>query len=84
MFKIEIYVKLKKDVLDPQGKAIQNAALNIGLKDIVEVNQGKYFEVIIKNSKDLKQAKDKAEKLSSDLLVNEVIEEFKIIKTRKL
>ena len=84
MFKIEIYVKLKKDVLDPQGKAIKNAALNIGLKDVVDVTQGKYFEVLIKNCSNLNQANDKAEKLSNDLLVNEIIEEFKIIKIKKL
>ena len=84
MFKIEIYVKLKKDVLDPQGKAIKKAAINQGLNDIFEVSQGKYFEVIVKNSADQNKAKIKAVKLSEQLLVNEVIEEYKIIKVKKI
>ena len=47
--KVQIHISLKNGVLDPQGKAIKNAALNIGLKDVVDVTQGKYFEVLIKN-----------------------------------
>ncbi len=84
MYKIEIYVKLKKDVLDPQGKAIKNASFNLGLKDIVQVNQGKYFEVVIKNSSNSNLAKTKAKKLAEDLLVNDVIEDYKIIKIKRI
>ena len=84
MFKVEIYVKLKKDVLDPQGKAIKNSAANLGYKDIIEVSQGKYFEVIVKNSNSIDNAKEKARKLSKNLLVNEIIEEYKIIKVTKV
>ena len=32
MYKIEIYVTLKEDVLDPQGKAIQKAAERLNIK----------------------------------------------------
>ena len=45
MFKLEVLVTLKKDVLDPQGKAIEIAAKNINLKNIYSVKQNKYFEV---------------------------------------
>ena len=84
MYKIEIYVKLKKDVLDPQGKAIENASFNLGFKDIVQVNQGKYFEVIVKNTSNSNSAKIKAKKLAGDLLVNDIIEDYKIIKIVKI
>ena len=47
MFKLEVLVTLKKDVLDPQGKAIEIAAKNINLKNIYSVKQNKYFEVLI-------------------------------------
>mgnify|MGYP001311696479 CR=1 FL=1 len=49
-YKIEICVKLKNDVLDPQGKAIQKAAYSMGLKNISEINQGKFFEIVISNA----------------------------------
>ena len=82
--KFSVTVTLKKDVLDPQGKAIKNASFNLGLKDIVQVNQGKYFEVVIKNSSNSNLAKTKAKKLAEDLLVNDVIEDYKIIKIKRI
>ena len=45
MYKLTIYVTLKKDVLDPQGKAISEAANSLGIKNILDIKQGKYFEV---------------------------------------
>ena len=77
-------VMLKSDVLDPQGKAIQKAAVNMGVKNILEVNQGKYFKIIIKNASSSKHAKEIAIDLSKKLLVNQVIETFVIVSTKKV
>ena len=84
MYKVEIYVSLKKDVLDPQGKAIYEAAKTINIKNILDIKQGKYFEVIIDKVKSIKDAKNIGEILSNKLLYNEVIENYKIIKITKL
>ena len=84
MYKCEIYVSLKKDVLDPQGKAIAKSANSINIKNIMDVKQGKYFEVTLDNIKSINIAKDIAIKLSEKLLCNEVIEDYKIVKIRKL
>jgi phosphoribosylformylglycinamidine synthase PurS subunit len=40
-----IRITLKHGVLDPQGKAIENALASLGFKGINEVRQGKYIEV---------------------------------------
>ncbi|MAJ24010.1 MAG: phosphoribosylformylglycinamidine synthase [Rickettsiales bacterium] len=84
MYKVEIYVSLKKDVLDPQGKAISEAAKTINIKNILDIKQGKYFEVIIDKVKSIKDAKNIGEILSNKLLYNEVIENYEIIKITKL
>ncbi len=84
MYKCEIYVSLKKDVLDPQGKAIAKSANSININNIMDVKQGKYFEVTLDNIKSSNIAKDLAIKLSEKLLCNEVIEDYKIVKIRKL
>ena len=84
MFKLDVIVKLKKDVLDPQGKAIEQAAENMNLKNIYSVKQNKYFEVIVKKVPNKEKAKEIVNKLSKDLLANEVIEDFKIISSKKL
>ena len=84
MFKLNVIVKLKEDVLDPQGKAIEIAAKNINLNHIYSVKQNKYFEIIVEKVPNKKNARDIVEKLSKDLLTNEVIEDFKIISNKKI
>ena len=76
--KISVIITLKKDVLDPQGKVIQQALDGMGYNDIHEVRQGKYFEINIKEN-DTKKAKEKVEEMCKKLLANLVIEDFKII-----
>ena len=76
--KISVIITLKKDVLDPQGKVIQQTLDGMGFNDINEVRQGKYFEIDIKEN-DPKKAKDKVEEMCKKLLANLVIENYKII-----
>ena len=76
--KISVIITLKKDVLDPQGKVIQQTLDGMGFNNIQEVRQGKYFEIDTKET-DLKNAKDKVEEMCKKLLANLVIENYKII-----
>ncbi len=76
--KIKIIVTLKKSVLDPQGKAIQQALNGIGFNNVNEVRQGKFFEINI-DEKDQKKAEEKADVMCKKLLANLVIEDYKII-----
>ena len=76
--KFSVTVTLKKDVLDPQGKVIQQTLDGMGFKDVDEVRQGKYFEIDTKED-DQKKAKDKVEEMCKKLLANLVIEDYKII-----
>ncbi|MDC3184658.1 phosphoribosylformylglycinamidine synthase subunit PurS [Candidatus Pelagibacter sp.] len=76
--KISVIITLKKDVLDPQGKVIQQALDGMGFNNVNEVRQGKYFEIDTKET-DPKKAKDKVEEMCKKLLANLVIENYKII-----
>ena len=84
MYKVEIYVTLKKAVLDPQGKAIQQAAERVNVKNVIDVKQGKYFEIFIDKLKTINDAKRTGSLLSENLLCNEVIEDFKIVSVTKV
>ena len=84
MYKLEIYVTLKRDVLDPQGKAISNAASTLNIKKILDIKQGKYFEVTLESMSDKKNAELIGKKLSENLLCNQVIEDYKIISIKKI
>jgi len=79
--KISVIITLKKDVLDPQGKVIQQTLDGMGFNDINEVRQGKYFEIDTKENDPIK-AKDKVEDMCNKLLANLVIENYKIIEVQ--
>ena len=76
--KISVIITLKKDVLDPQGKVIQQTLDGMGFNNINEVRQGKYFEIDTKEN-DPKKAKVNVEEMCKKLLANLVIENYKII-----
>ena len=79
--KVSVIITLKKDVLDPQGKVIQQTLDEMGFNNINEVRQGKYFEIDI-NEKDQNKAKEKVENMCKKLLANLVIEDYKIIESQ--
>tara|TARA_B100000242_G_C42770992_1_gene359048 strand:+ start:279 stop:518 length:240 start_codon:yes stop_codon:yes gene_type:complete len=77
--KFSITVTLKKDVLDPQGKVVQNTLLNLGFVQLKSIRQGKFFEVEL-NEKNESDAKNEIKQMCEKLLVNQIIEDFKIDK----
>ena len=79
--KFSVTVTLKKDVLDPQGKVIQQALDGMGSNKVDEVRQGKYFEIDVKEN-DPNKAKEIVEEMCKKLLANLVIENYKIIGTQ--
>ena len=77
--KFSIKVTLKKDVLDPQGKVVQQTLQNMGMDTLKGLRQGKYFEIEI-NENNESIAKNKVEDMCKKLLVNLIIEDFEISK----
>ena len=43
--KAKVHITLKQGVLDPQGKAVQNALAQLGFIGVNNVRQGKYLEL---------------------------------------
>lgn len=76
VFKFKIEVVLKNGVLDPQGEAIKQSININNLGNVLEVKQGKLFELSI-SSRDKVIAIKEVEKVCLDLLTNSVIEDFK-------
>ena len=75
--KISATVTLKKEVLDPQGKVVGQTLKNMGYKSIVNVRQGKYFDIELDET-DKEKAKIIAEEICKKLLTNIVIEDYTI------
>ena len=79
--KIKLIVTLKKGVLDPQGKAIQQTLNGMNFSNVEEVRKGKFFEINV-NENDEAKAKLQVEDMCKKLLANLVIENYKIIETQ--
>ncbi len=75
--KARIHITLKNGVLDPQGKAIQQALAGLGFDAVEDVRQGKYIEVELAES-DAETARTKVSDMCEKLLANTVIENYDI------
>ena len=75
--KYSVTVVLKKDVLDPQGKVVQNTLNNLGMNDLKSIRQGKFFEIEI-DEENQNKAERKVDEMCKKLLVNLIIEDYKI------
>jgi phosphoribosylformylglycinamidine synthase len=77
--KFSVTVTLKQDVLDPQGKVVENTLKNMGMNDLKNIRQGKHFEIEVGENDSVK-AEKKIDEMCKKLLVNLIIEDYKINK----
>ena len=64
-------------MLDPQGKVVNQTLKNMGYNNVLNVRQGKYFEIEL-NETDKEKAKKIIEEICKKLLSNIVIEDYTI------
>ena len=64
-------------MLDPQGKVVKQTLKNMGYNNVLNVRQGKYFEIEL-NETDKEKAKKIVEEICKKLLSNIVIEDYTI------
>ena len=75
--KAKIHVTLKSGVLDPQGKAVEQALGSLGFAGVSGVRQGKYIEFDLDET-DRAKAQANVEKMCKMLLANTVIENYSV------
>ncbi len=76
-YTVQIKVMPLKELLDPQGKAIEGGLQNLGLNNVEDVRVGKNISLQI-NADSPDQAKQIAEEASKKLLANPVMEYFEV------
>ena len=75
--KVVVNISLKEGVLDPEGQAIKTSLSNLDFKNFSDVRTGK--QIILNFEKiDENEAILATKKMCEDLLVNTVIETYKI------
>ncbi|MGA2248243.1 MAG: phosphoribosylformylglycinamidine synthase subunit PurS [Verrucomicrobiota bacterium] len=76
--KAKIIITPKKAVLDPQGKAVQNALAQMGYAGVTGVHIGKYIEIDLAPGADQAAARQALSDAAHRLLSNPVIEDYKL------
>ncbi|WP_437999787.1 phosphoribosylformylglycinamidine synthase subunit PurS [Sorangium sp. So ce185] len=77
--KAVVTVRLKKEVLDPQGDAVKRALSSLGFPGVKGVRVGKIIEIELDPS--LGSAPDleaRLKKMADEMLANTVIEDYEV------
>ena len=77
MAKVVVDVMPKPEILDPQGKAVQGALPRLGFAGVVDVRQGKRFELEIEGDLTADRLAE-VHRMAETLLSNPVIEDFTV------
>lgn len=78
MLKVNVYITLKKEILDAQGLVIKKAIKQIGFENVGEVRFGKFIQMEINdNGKTENEIKKEIDYLSDKLLANPNIENYR-------
>ncbi|MCL2777412.1 MAG: phosphoribosylformylglycinamidine synthase subunit PurS [Polyangiaceae bacterium] len=80
--KVTVLVRLKSEVLDPQGDAVRRALGKLGFEGVRTVRVGKLIEMdidAVDNDAASLGMKDRLAKMADEMLANPVIEDYEII-----
>ncbi|GIW44629.1 MAG: phosphoribosylformylglycinamidine synthase subunit PurS [Candidatus Binatia bacterium] len=72
-----VFVMPKKEVLDPQGKAVARSLHALGFSEVASVRVGKLIELELATT-NREQARERTEEMCRKLLANGVIEDFSL------
>jgi len=76
--KATVIVRLKGEVLDPQGDAVRRALTKLGFEGVRGVRIGKLIEIDLDDAKAGADLKERLAKMADEMLANPVIEDFEI------
>jgi phosphoribosylformylglycinamidine synthase subunit PurS len=74
---VEVRVKLKQQVLDPQGEAIRRVLAGLGYAEVEQVRVGKLMLLEVAGA-DPRAIRSRVEEACREVLSNPIIEEFEV------
>jgi phosphoribosylformylglycinamidine synthase PurS subunit len=78
VFHSKVFISLKKSILDPQGKAVEQGIHSLGFDTVSDVRIGKYIEMDVDTSSH-EDAERITKEISDKLLANLVMESYTFI-----
>jgi phosphoribosylformylglycinamidine synthase len=76
--KATVVVRLKPEVLDPQGDAVRRALGKLGFEGIKGVRVGKVIEIEVDDAHAAAGLQERLEKMADEMLANPVIEDYEV------
>lgn len=76
MLKAIVYVTIKEEVLDSQGKAVEGTLQTLGFREVEKVRIGKYIEITL-DTQDRAEAEKRVEAMCEQLLMNPNVENYR-------
>jgi phosphoribosylformylglycinamidine synthase subunit PurS len=77
-YRLEVHVKPRPGLLDPQGKAVAHALADLGYAGVADVRVGKVLDVELEAPSEA-EARERGEEMCRKLLANPVTEDFRVI-----
>ena len=77
--RIKILIRLKSQILEPQGKVIEQSLKSLGFKEFSNIKQGKLIEIDLPDRLNEKERSEMIDAACKKLLVNEIIEEYEVL-----
>lgn len=76
--KAQVFVTLKREVLDPQGDAVKRALTTLGFAGVKDVRVGKVIDIELDSTDSPAVAQANLTLMGEKLLANAVIEDFRV------
>lgn len=77
--RFKILIRLKNQILEPQGKVIEQSLKSLGFEEFANIRQGKLIEIDLPDALNEKERLKKIDAACKKLLVNEIIEEYEVL-----
>ena len=77
--RIKILIRLKSQILEPQGKVIEQSLNNLGFSEFNNIRQGKLIELDLPDNLSKEEKDQKIDSACKKLLVNDIIEEYEVL-----
>ena len=77
--RFKILIRLKNQILEPQGKVIEQSLKSLGFEEFANIRQGKLIEIDLPDTLNEKEGLKKIDAACKKLLVNEIIEEYEVL-----
>ena len=77
--RIKILIRLKIQILETQGKVIEQSLNNLGFNEFNNIRQGKLIELDLPDNLSKEEKDQKIDSACKKLLVNDIIEEYEVL-----